>query len=1575
VDTWEEEKQRRQELEETVKGLAPQMAIITPDTLNKTASTSVKDLDVLGPDLMPVVRADKWPTVKQLHQAQQMHGVKSDHIDKTTAYPLYVNTKGKVLLPKEHPVTMEVIAICHQGDLVHRSAMDTLKEFRNHYAMQGMGRKMEEEFIKALCRKCISCIKTRTGNTIPRPMWYMVYATRPFEYIHMDFITLPDSADGYKHVLIITCDFSLTTVLQPTKSADADTVVRALLEHWLSVYPDPDLIHTDGGSHFDNKVVEKLTKARQLKHTICTPYAKWAHGVAENNNKQMLNILRPLCRKLGLEDNQWPRVLKLVQGAMNRQARPSRGGRSPIELTTGIKPRTAASILYKGGSEIDVLDKATSETLDQAAEKLAKHMEGIYDAANLARRAKSKRNRKNTSEEAIPKIDVGDYVLYAKHKKDTKLDYTWLGPAVVTKIVTPLVYSIRPYTLYESQAFDVHVKRLRRFAGKHLHMTEQLRLEAERDHPDNIVAKIVGHEEANGALYMTCRWKGFTAEMDSAQEAKELFESCPDKITEYYKEARKKGDSTLDKFMEEHFPSLDYEEKVKRQRDTGEVATGKKARQRVQGRTLKQATKEQEKERMRKKARLASEAATRERNKETAMEEAAASAAHAEAAREEERARRNERAAQREARKGIQAAQPVVVRAAADKDKKETGLEGGTEMEAVSATAAAEGMQEARREEVSSENNEWTSTPEQRKQPAYALNTVVKESSIPGAGLGLYMREKATQGDRIAIYAGDVLSAKEAGRSNSQYIVQVTKDKFLDANEVTQRKGRYINHSGPGTTSNAKISASRRLFTDPKTGKPYVSVFATKTIKPGEEILMHYGKGWKWPWQTKAAPQMMNKRANSSQRDGYEYRERRHRNNGGRGMRAGRGRGIRGRGRGRGGRGYRHRRQSRCDINANTIHNLVAQAATLGNRARSALARLWNSGILYARGNKTAKLKEKVEAIYELFNLRGPTEQQVVAEKNTTGEGIESVVASGIADNAREGRRSATRRQPFQQNSERELAAAKTSTHQDNRKTLMEKEANGHRVDTIEQRKPDCEENEGKLDPNGKKARPDEMKKREKSDERETGRTSEIEHGNLSESVVTMRRPVATNATGRMEKSQEKCADEDRAKSGQNGDLGAHRRQNGRKSVTDTQGVNNETFRSADRSSHYFEKFREQIGLRSRKQKAEMENIVAKRRRSGSRFQEERKRYDIVEQSVVKWMKQNLCTKKGAKVRRKANLVCRVKYIIGRMIDRAMDNWQKEQEEEDERLGQKEVKRTRYGETQRNYLSLKGCPQCGHDYCKREVLVCWPKMAEREGRPPIACGLDITKHGETFCCVCGNRDRTAKVAGAMVVWTQRAGGERPQSPTGNMQIQMVGQFEEQTGAAAPMPLSPPPSPTPSMEQMEEEPPTPPPPETSEESAPPTPQGIGETAGLMTENSGGDAMAANVSPTDLMNNMTVNSEGSNESNDEWMGSSSEEENEQPMSPYQPFTTAMAGIPAPPLTPPQVPPLMLTNGNLDVTTDSDEAEEFGEGEYVVSDDTDDGDDMEDEEDDTEDGDDLEDEEDDKTDDDDIPPEITE
>ena len=72
----------------------------------------------------------------------------------------------------------------------------------------------------------------------------MESVTRPFEYLNLDFVSIPDSDPGQKHLLVVVDDLSLTTLLHPCVRIDADTVVEALLSQWLSHYPDPVLLHT-----------------------------------------------------------------------------------------------------------------------------------------------------------------------------------------------------------------------------------------------------------------------------------------------------------------------------------------------------------------------------------------------------------------------------------------------------------------------------------------------------------------------------------------------------------------------------------------------------------------------------------------------------------------------------------------------------------------------------------------------------------------------------------------------------------------------------------------------------------------------------------------------------------------------------------------------------------------------------------------------------------------------------------------------------------------------------------------------------------------------------------------------------------------------------------------------------------------------------------------------------------------------------------------------------------------------------------------------------------------------------------
>ena len=91
-----------------------------------------------------------------------------------------------------------------------------------------------------------------------------------------------------------------------------------------------------------------------------------------------------------------------------------------------------------------------------------------------------------------------------------------MQPAVDTDMPNPLICNITPCTAHPINPLSSHISRVRHYSGPLLNMTEQIKLDVYRDHPDNIVIKLVGHQLHNGELWFMCRWRGFTAEIDSA---------------------------------------------------------------------------------------------------------------------------------------------------------------------------------------------------------------------------------------------------------------------------------------------------------------------------------------------------------------------------------------------------------------------------------------------------------------------------------------------------------------------------------------------------------------------------------------------------------------------------------------------------------------------------------------------------------------------------------------------------------------------------------------------------------------------------------------------------------------------------------------------------------------------------------------------------------------------------------------------------------------------------------------------------------------------------------------------------
>ena len=116
----------------------------------------------------------------------------------------------------------------------------------------------------------------------------------------------------------------------------------------------------------------------------------------------------------------------------------------------------------------------------------------------------------------------------------------------------------------------------------------------------------------------------------------------------------------------------------------------------------------------------------------------------------------------------------------------------------------------------------------------------VKKSRIPDAGLGLYTLKTIKKNKTVAPYGGRIVRRKP---KNSAYIVEMSRNKWMDGSQPTSSVARFANQCLPENKrarkckgNNAKLSISNRHNT--------VKLKARKKIKSGEEVFLNYGDAY-----------------------------------------------------------------------------------------------------------------------------------------------------------------------------------------------------------------------------------------------------------------------------------------------------------------------------------------------------------------------------------------------------------------------------------------------------------------------------------------------------------------------------------------------------------------------------------------------------------------------------------------------------------------------------------------------------------------------------------------------------------
>ena len=119
---------------------------------------------------------------------------------------------------------------------------------------------------------------------------------RPFQRISVELVefkSVSTSAAGIecKYVLSMMDHLTRFAVLLPVRNETAETVANAIIERVISIFGPPEILHSDQGPEFENKVICQLQQILGYKKTRTTPYRPQGNSVSERVHSTMHSML------------------------------------------------------------------------------------------------------------------------------------------------------------------------------------------------------------------------------------------------------------------------------------------------------------------------------------------------------------------------------------------------------------------------------------------------------------------------------------------------------------------------------------------------------------------------------------------------------------------------------------------------------------------------------------------------------------------------------------------------------------------------------------------------------------------------------------------------------------------------------------------------------------------------------------------------------------------------------------------------------------------------------------------------------------------------------------------------------------------------------------------------------------------------------------------------------------------------------------------------------------------------------------------------------------------------------------
>ncbi|VDI05527.1 Hypothetical predicted protein [Mytilus galloprovincialis] len=305
--------------------------------------------------------------------------------------------------------------------------------------------------VRVHIENCVICTKSKSRKSKAGMVDYRV--GYPLDRVSIDVIgPLPQTQRRNKYLLVIGDNFTRWMEVYPLPHQKADIVAQKFVMEFITRFGIPLELHSDQGSNFQSELFKAVCSILEITKTRTTPYHPASNGLIERFNRTLAGMIKSFINKNATD---WDVNINLLLAAYRSTPHPATGF-SPNFLMLGREISIPIKLIhplpdhkYGGQSEY--------------AQHLQDKLQDVYQIARKHLKTNAERLKKNHDTRLTKyKYKKGDLVYKFDKTIRQKFKSPWLGPYLISKVLSTVVYEI----CFKTRTEVVHIDKLIPYVGE-----------------------------------------------------------------------------------------------------------------------------------------------------------------------------------------------------------------------------------------------------------------------------------------------------------------------------------------------------------------------------------------------------------------------------------------------------------------------------------------------------------------------------------------------------------------------------------------------------------------------------------------------------------------------------------------------------------------------------------------------------------------------------------------------------------------------------------------------------------------------------------------------------------------------------------------------------------------------------------------------------------------------------------------------------------------------------------------------------------------------------------------------------